>query len=508
MQHINLSKNRLNMRSQLSSKLGLIGLLFKTYLGGIARLILSPLLLAFLAFNASLSWSVSAQPLTVYSQNSKVRVAEVSDNNQFQIIRRDGRWSIVKFTQAAVPVWVSSDYLWVENSKATVTANRLNLRTGPSIESRVLVSVPQGYQSNVLGSASGFTQIYAPTELLFALTNADVERLSSDNSASPKGDTQNTMQGAPGSNWRTTAVPELATSSSSAQYPAPTKQSMEASETAVDVSKPQSDSNRVDIAVADEPAVPATSDETSTVPTSIERQHRLFPGDTIRLVVFGEKELSLGNIRIPQSGKVSFPLVGSLDVAGKTTSELEAVLRESLAQGYVRNPRLTVTIESYRPIFVLGAAQKIGSFAYSEGLTIAKAIAVAGGAKNSARENGISILRDGQIVHENLPLDSQMQVLSGDIITLEEDIGVSEKASSYVYLHGEVGKPGEYEYRRGLTVEKAIVLAGGFTLRASRRKISVSRIVEGENEPRKLKKVELYLPVEPGDIIDVGARWF
>ena len=128
--------------------------------------------------------------------------------------------------------------------------------------------------------------------------------------------------------------------------------------------------------------------------------------------------------------------------------------------------------------------------------------------KNSAKSSGISISREGETILSGLSIDSQTVILSGDIITVEEEIGVSDEASLYIYLHGEVKRPGEYEYRRGLTVEKAVVLAGGFTLRASKRKITVSRQNDNQEAPEKMKKVELYLPVQPGDIINVGARWF
>ena len=181
---------------------------------------------------------------------------------------------------------------------------------------------------------------------------------------------------------------------------------------------------------------------------------------------------------------------------------------KKLAQGYIRDPRLSITIDSYRPIFIKGAVQNIGAFPFTEGLTIAKALALAGGAKNSARKEGVSVSRDGLTIVEGLSIDSQYQISSGDIVDVTEELGGDEGSAYYVYLHGEVNRPGEYLFRRGLTVEKAVVLAGGFTLRASRKKVSVSRVVEGESEPQKIKKVPLYLPIEPGDIIDVGASWF
>ena len=165
---------------------------------------------------------------------------------------------------------------------------------------------------------------------------------------------------------------------------------------------------------------------------------------------------------------------------------------------------------SYRPVFIRGAIQQTGSFPFSEGLTVGTAIALAGGSKKSAKVDGVSILREGNVVETGLSVDSQFEVQSGDVISIEEEVGVQEDDATYIYLHGEVASPGEYQFRRDLTVEKAIVLAGGFTLRASRRKISVTRYadVDANEEPEKLRKVKLFTPIKPGDVISVGASWF
>ncbi len=253
-------------------------------------------------------------------------------------------------------------------------------------------------------------------------------------------------------------------------------------------------------------AAPSTS--TLPSPSSSSDLHRIAPGDSISLRVFGEDDLSTENVRVPQSGQVSFPLVGPVSVAGKTTDEVEQEMVALLSQGYVRNPRVSVTIFSYRPIFIRGGVNNTGAFPYTEGLTVAKAIALAGGGKPSASQNGVSVLRDGETLAEGLSVDSTYRVASGDVISVTEDLGEDDKL--YIYVHGEVQAPGEYIYRRGLTVEKAIVLASGYTLRASKRKISVTRYagVGQDQEPVKMKRVELYTPIEPGDVINVGASWF
>jgi len=215
-------------------------------------------------------------------------------------------------------------------------------------------------------------------------------------------------------------------------------------------------------------------------------------------------------VRIPGSGAVSFPLIGLVQVAGKTTVEVEREVARLLSEGYVRNPRLSVSIFSYRPIFIRGAVNNVGSYPYTEGLTVGNAIAIAGGVTNSANNEGVTISRDGGVIAQGLSINSDQLVRSGDVISIDERQGVPEEDSFYVYLHGEVNNPGEYKFRRGLTVEKAVVLAGGFTIRASRSKITITRYVGSQEnaEPEKLKRVKLYTPIEPGDIVDVGASWF
>ena len=143
-------------------------------------------------------------------------------------------------------------------------------------------------------------------------------------------------------------------------------------------------------------------------------------------------------------------------------------------------------------------------------MTIAKAIALAGGLKDTASANGVSVLRDGNPVFENLSINSQQSVASGDIVTVEADQFEKKADSAFIFLHGEVINSGAYEFKQGLTVEKAVVLAGGFSLRASKKKISISRYEDADENgaPKLLKRVKLHEAIKPGDVIKVGASWF
>lgn len=462
---------------------------------------------ALLLFVISLS-DASANTRTVHSLKNKIFVAEVAVSCPYHVTHSQEMWDVVRFTVPCVPVWLRASYVAENADRATVTVDKLNARIGPSTEARILAGVNRDYSSEVLDRSNGFVQVYAPTSVLFALK-------SDSRAKSVVGTTAEVAapQSSSGSKWQTTSNLKSGAD--------------------VDLQGVEGTPGLVEDALGTEPVNKANNDEHFLLPGKnsdpkattqsispaglsatdnksrvIAQQHRLSPGDTISLKVFGEPDLSLASVRIPQSGQVSFPLIGSVKVAERTIREVESILRSTLSQGYINDPKLSVTIDSYRPIFIKGAILTTGAVPYTEGLTIAKVIALAGGAKKSARQDGVSISRDGQEIHRGLSLDSEYQISPGDILSIEEEIGVGEESAFYVYLHGEVTRPGAYQFRKGLTVEKAVVLAGGFTLRASRRRIAVSRLVDAEEKPVKFKKVKLYMPVQPGDIIHVGGSWF
>lgn len=424
----------------------------------------------------------------VYNAIGGFKVADVSVAYPFKVIERRGDWRLVQFNRHLVAGWVSSDYVSIDGGTATVDASNLNVRIEPTATGRIITTVPRNYQAKVQAQRAGFVRLLLPSDRYFAIKKESVPSTS-------LATQQNVLGSSP---------PESATVANS-QVSKTQRNEVKQTDTAADRAKIISPSAK------EQPQTAKSSN--SAVPNNAQdgaRLHKISPGDAVSLLVFGEQDLSIQNVRVPQSGRVSFPLIGSVLVAGKTTDEVEQSVADLLSQGYVRNPRLSVTIFSYRPVFIRGAVRETGSYPFTEGLTIAKAIALAGGSKNSAKIGGVSVSRDGQLVEQGLNIDSEVEVSSGDVISITEEVGVSEDAASYIYLHGEVPSPGEYLYRRGLTVEKAIVLAGGFTIRASRKKISVTRYTEQDDngKPKRLKRVKLYEPIEPGDVIVVGASLF
>lgn len=125
------------------------------------------------------------------------------------------------------------------------------------------------------------------------------------------------------------------------------------------------------------------------------------------------------------------------------------------------------------------------------------------------------ISTDGNI---SLPLIGQVKVQELTITEVEAQItkrllngylkkpDVSVSISQYrpFYINGEVKKPGSYAYRKNLTIEKAVTLAGGFTNRASKSAISLSR----EDTNLTLNEVTLDQKIKPGDVITINESFF
>lgn len=234
--------------------------------------------------------------------------------------------------------------------------------------------------------------------------------------------------------------------------------------------------------------------------------YMLAPGDVISVKVFNEPELSVSNLRIPGSGVISYPLLGRIDTENYSVATLEKHLTALLLNGYLKKPEVSITISEYRPFFVKGDVSQPGRHPFSEGMTLEQALTIAGGSAQIGENTEVMVNRfNGETVQVR---EIGFPIQPGDVITVKRDVLTeAEESTNYIYLYGEVSKPGGYEFRTGLTIEKAVAMAGGFTPRASKRKIDISRYKEGEG-PKTLDSVKLTETIMPGDVVTVGESWF
>ncbi len=121
--------------------------------------------------------------------------------------------------------------------------------------------------------------------------------------------------------------------------------------------------------------------------------YRLGAGDRIRVTVFEQDGLS-NTYSVDQSGYFAVPLVGNVPARGHTAQQIEAALATKLRQGFLRDPDVSVEIDRSRPIFVMGEVGAAGQYSYVPGLTVHKAIAIAGGFSPRAYQGNADITRN------------------------------------------------------------------------------------------------------------------
>jgi protein involved in polysaccharide export with SLBB domain len=146
---------------------------------------------------------------------------------------------------------------------------------------------------------------------------------------------------------------------------------------------------------------------------------RLSGGDKVRVTVYGEDKIS-GEYQIDSAGLLSIPLAGSIQGAGLTKVELEQALTQKLKSEYLRNPRVTIEVISYRPFYVLGEVKSPGEYQFRSGLNVLSAIAIAGGATYRANNSTVMIQRFGSTELKEFPQSPTVLVLPGDVVRVPE----------------------------------------------------------------------------------------
>ena len=151
----------------------------------------------------------------------------------------------------------------------------------------------------------------------------------------------------------------------------------------------------------------------------INAPYLLASGDRVRVIVFGQDSLS-NSFAVDGAGNVSIPLIGLVRAYGLTTADLGAAIAARLRQGYLRDPRVSVEVEAFRPFFVLGEVTTAGQYPFINGMTVQNAVAVAGGFTPRGAPDYVVITRvvDGQPVSAEVPLGFPLR--PGDTITAKE----------------------------------------------------------------------------------------
>ncbi len=147
--------------------------------------------------------------------------------------------------------------------------------------------------------------------------------------------------------------------------------------------------------------------------------YTLGTGDELKITVYGEASLS-GQFVVDQAGMISIPLIGDVKAAGLTLHEMKNTVRESLLDGYLKHPLLSVEVISYRPYIIDGEVVSPGQYPFQQGVTIRQAITVAGGFKYAIYKHEAIITRRGDPEEKAFKASLDALVHPGDYIWILE----------------------------------------------------------------------------------------
>ncbi len=156
----------------------------------------------------------------------------------------------------------------------------------------------------------------------------------------------------------------------------------------------------------------------ATMPPDADIDYELGSGDRLRVIVFGEPDLS-GEFDVGGSGVVALPLIGQVRANGLTLSAFEDAVEAKLQDGYLTNPRVSVEVMNYRPFYIYGEVSEPGQYPYTSGMTVLNAVAVAGGYTYRANQGKVYITR-GEGDEVEYPASQAVKVLPGDVLRVPE----------------------------------------------------------------------------------------
>ena len=166
------------------------------------------------------------------------------------------------------------------------------------------------------------------------------------------------------------------------------------------------------------PSHPPASFVTLDAAGIAERTYRLGAGDKLKVTVFGEENL-FGQFEVNALGQVPLPLAGEVPARGLTLTAFRDAVAQRLGNGYLKNPKVSVEVLNFRPIYVHGEVKSGGEFTYRTGLKLRDAIAMAGGYTYRANQSYVYITREGE-EEISVPMPSSTPVLPGDNVRVPE----------------------------------------------------------------------------------------
>lgn len=235
------------------------------------------------------------------------------------------------------------------------------------------------------------------------------------------------------------------------------------------------------------------------------RDYRLGAGDTIKIMVYQNPDLTL-ETRVSESGGITYPLIGAVQVGGQTLEGAEKLIAAALSKGdFVRQPQVSISLVQVRgnQVAVLGRANRPGRYPLETGnIRLTDALAMAGGVTSDGSDTVVvSGIREGKPYRQEIDVPALFMGGGGSDIAIQGgDIIYIHRAPMY-YIYGEVQNPGAYRIERGMTVMQGLAQGGGPTLRGSERSLRLYR----QNQQLKPAQTDL---LQAEDVILVPEGLF
>lgn len=232
-------------------------------------------------------------------------------------------------------------------------------------------------------------------------------------------------------------------------------------------------------------------------------QYQIGPENVLQIdVYYGKNEQLSQKVRVSARGVINFPLVGELSVAGLTVSQLQEKLKGLLEKDYLVNPQVTVFIEEYSTVSIMGEVKIPGAYPIKGQLTVVGLISLAGGFSESASPNEVKVIRtapDGTTQESIVRVQDKMERNAGESESFLLRSGdVVNVPKSTVTIMGEVKSPGVFPTKGRLNIIELISLAGGFDENASPNEVKVIRILPDGTKQENIVRVK--------DIMDKNAE--
>lgn len=252
-------------------------------------------------------------------------------------------------------------------------------------------------------------------------------------------------------------------------------------------------------------AVPQTT--TQATPATVQEEYTIGVADVLDVNVFGEPDASRLGVTVEGDGTIDCPYIGRVKVAGQTARAVEKEIHDRLSKGILVNPSVSVTIARYRSktVSVQGVGiRNPGEYILQGNVSITSVLAQAGSLTSEAGSYVLISRRGAGSTIEEIRV-SRRDIETGkaqNVLLKDGDTVLVPKAETF-FITGYVRSPQAYTWEEGLTVERALALAGGPTERASVSRIEIERTVDGKTEKRRVKLSDL---VQPNDTIRVPQR--